>query len=140
MDGLWGMKLKLKMWWNIAHWNQCRVLPPDSAGLGGRRRQVPPWACPYPGTALLGGSWFPWLQTVVTLLKSACRYWGSVSKFWSLPSVYSKKRCVCKAGPIYITVIQISISSVASHPVFLPPGTRYPHPSKIWSCSLLDKF
>lgn len=42
---------------------------------------------------------------------------------------------------MYVVVIQISISSVASHLVSLHPGTRYPpHPPKILSCSLPDKF
>lgn len=92
--------------------NQCRTLTPDPAGLGSRR-QVPARTCLYPTQLFLRDSVF--LAADCRNFAEVCKYQGSITKFLSLPPVYSKKRSVCKAGPMYVVVTQISISSGASH-------------------------
>lgn len=94
--------------------NQCTALTPDPAGLGSRR-EVSARACLYPEQL------FPvFLAADCWNFAELCRYRESIPKFLNLPSAYSKKRCVCRAGRTYIVVSQISISSGASHLIQIP--------------------
>lgn len=110
--------------------NQCRTLPPDPAGLGSRR-QVPARACLYTTQVFLGDSVF--LAADCWDFAAVCRYRGFIPEFLSLPSVYSKKRCVCRAGPTYIVVTQIRISSGASHLIQVPGIPLMPQNIKLFS-------
>lgn len=111
IDGLWSIKLRINCG------NRCRTLTPDPAGLGSRR-QVHAWACLDPTQLFLGDSVS--LAADCWDFSEVSRDQGSIPKFLSLPSVYSKKRCVCKAGHAYIVLTQISISSGASHLIQVP--------------------
>lgn len=124
MDGLWSIKLR------IICGNRCRTLMPDPAGLGSRR-QVPASACLYPKQLFLGDSLF--LAADCWNFAEVCRDQGSIPKFLSLPSVYSKKRCVCRARHTYVVVSQISISSGASHLIQVPGIPLIPQNIKLFS-------
>lgn len=114
--------------------NQCCTLTPDPASLGSRR-QVPARACLYPTQIFLGVSIF--LAADCWNFAEVCRCRGFIPTFLSLPSVYSKKICVCRAGRTYIVVAQISISSGASHLIQVLGISLI---AQILSCSLPDKL